>query len=146
MFAQMNEFSERIETMRKQMQETIKAEGEGALKSMFKELFDKYPAITRIRWQQYTPHFNDGDECRFGVHEPYFTIDGIADEVDSWNIKYCVEDKKTLDASFLQYIEPMKAVSTALYKLKDTLETVFGDHVEVTATRDSIVAEECDHD
>lgn len=33
-----------------------------------RELFEKYPYLERFSWTQYTPYFNDGDECTFGVN------------------------------------------------------------------------------
>ena len=41
--------------------------------TMFKELFDKSEKIESFSWTQYTPFFNDGDTCEFGVHcdDPY---------------------------------------------------------------------------
>lgn len=30
------------------------------------------PTIVEFGWTQYTPHFNDGDPCEFGVHSPWF--------------------------------------------------------------------------
>lgn len=29
-----------------------------------------YPEVEAVRWEQYTPYFNDGDVCEFGVREP----------------------------------------------------------------------------
>jgi hypothetical protein len=34
---------------------------------LFKEVFEKYPEIKSFSWNQYTPYFNDGDECLFSV-------------------------------------------------------------------------------
>jgi hypothetical protein len=118
------------------MQATIQAEGEKSLKAMFGEMFEKYPAITEVRWTQYTPHFNDGDECRFGVHDPEFDIDGAGEGLSSWDIRYQIEDKKTLDPKFMVYKDAMSAVSSA----------VFGDHAQITVTREKISSREYDHD
>ena len=29
----------------------------------------KHPEVLSLRWEQFTPHFNDGEECVFRVHE-----------------------------------------------------------------------------
>lgn len=58
-----------------EIQARIKAE-EGKLleycKSKFGEtakvLFDAYPRLKSFGWTQYTPYFNDGDECTFSAH------------------------------------------------------------------------------
>ncbi len=33
-----------------------------------KELFEKFPKLDWFEWTQYTPYFNDGDECTFSVN------------------------------------------------------------------------------
>ena len=32
------------------------------------ELFDTYPNLVSFAWRQYTPYFNDGEECVFSAH------------------------------------------------------------------------------
>ena len=34
------------------------------------------PMISAVRWRQYTPYFNDGDACVFGVGEVTFALAG----------------------------------------------------------------------
>ena len=33
------------------------------------DFFARNPEFAGIRWNQYTPYFNDGDECVFNVHD-----------------------------------------------------------------------------
>lgn len=40
-----------------------------------KEFFELYPFVSKIQWCQYTPYFNDGDECIFSVHDPEILFD-----------------------------------------------------------------------
>lgn len=44
----------------------------GAFKDIFKTFFRDFPEIIAVGWNQYTPYFNDGDTCVFGVHDFYF--------------------------------------------------------------------------
>lgn len=74
-----NTFSVLAEKQR-QLEEELKAAGEGALKEYFTEIFENYPDLLAVRWAQYTPYFNDGDPCEFGVNEPYFKIVGMGEE------------------------------------------------------------------
>lgn len=37
-------------------------------KILDEEVFKKYPDIKNIGWTQYTPYFNDGEPCEFGVN------------------------------------------------------------------------------
>lgn len=47
------------------------------MREAFREFFTKYDEIVEnVYWTQYTPHFNDGEACEFGVHEAYILIEG----------------------------------------------------------------------
>lgn len=35
-----------------------------------------YPGVEAVRWRQYTPYFNDGDACEFGMHGAEVKIEG----------------------------------------------------------------------
>lgn len=49
-----------------------RADAREAAKNLFAEgaktLFEKYPELEGFTWNQYTPYFNDGDACEFGVN------------------------------------------------------------------------------
>jgi len=61
--------------------DALKAKHLEQAKEMFseitKELFEKHPRLISFGWKQYTPYFDDGDECIFSAHtgEPY--INGV---------------------------------------------------------------------
>ncbi|UDL15302.1 hypothetical protein SEA_KUDEFRE_73 [Gordonia phage Kudefre] len=39
-----------------------------------------FPEVEAVRWEQYTPYFNDGDACEFGVREASLKFaDGLVD-------------------------------------------------------------------
>jgi hypothetical protein len=42
---------------------------ERAMAEVFKEIFAKYPLVKALGWHQYTPYFNDGESCTFGIGE-----------------------------------------------------------------------------
>jgi len=43
----------------------------------FKEFFTRHGEhVQNLFWTQYTPHFNDGEECSFGVSEVYILLKG----------------------------------------------------------------------
>ena len=50
-----------------------------ALREEFKSFFEKFPEVESVRWSQYTPYFNDGEPCEFGVNE--LTIHALVDRV-----------------------------------------------------------------
>jgi hypothetical protein len=103
----------------------------GEFPAILKPLFDKYPSVDTIRWHQYTPYFNDGDECTFSAH-----IDSLAINDD--------EMYETSDGNE----EAAEDFSTALGEIsEEMLKDIFGDHVEVTVNRDGTVkTDEYEHD
>ena len=52
----------------------IKKKNQEIIQKIVKEIFDKFHEKWKgqyrsIYWTQYTPYFNDGDECYFSVHD-----------------------------------------------------------------------------
>ena len=104
------------------------------------EVFNKYPNIESFSWTQYTPYFNDGDECTFSAQTEYpqltFT-DGT--EVD---INYGEGDA---DAKVVA--KEIAAVKTFLAQFDESdYEEMFGDHVRVVVSRKGAKIEGYNHD
>lgn len=63
--------AQRIEKMKKDL-EAAKSkavrEGQKLFKEAVKEIFAEFKDLERFAWPQYTPGWNDGDACEFGVH------------------------------------------------------------------------------
>lgn len=119
-----------------ELDKKIKAEGETAVKAFFKEYFDKHPEVYGVKWEQYTPYFNDGDPCEFRLNGIYTfkTQEAFENEEESmYNIEGAEESYGE---------EPQ----TSLKQIEDILEDVFGDHATVAVSREKIVVEECEHD
>lgn len=151
----------------------FKEESQELLKGVFKEFWDKNPGVTAIIWTQYTPYFNDGDTCEFGVHEPVFTNakDDDIENVTSYG-EYEGDDKSVwafegsikyiLDHNAAYYKDTQdKIIASGGYdreslegmyglilepELEDVFKSMFGDHVRVTATRDGFEVDEYEHD
>jgi hypothetical protein len=104
------------------------------------EVFNKYPNIESFSWTQYTPYFNDGDECTFSAQTKYpqltFT-DGT--EID---INYGKGDADTEVVA-----KEIAAVKTLLAQVDESdYEEMFGDHVRVVVSRKGAKIEGFDHD
>lgn len=71
----MKELLERKEALNKE----ISAISQTVFAESSTELFNKHPLLQSFSWTQYTPYFNDGDICSFGVNEEpsFVTINGI---------------------------------------------------------------------
>lgn len=139
----------------------MKALGRDSLQEAFDSFLAENPEVLGISWNQYTPYFNDGDTCEFGVNEPslLLTAQGYKDLLDQdmsdedaeallearWpdDYSYALRESKNaraqqLYSNFLEFIR--NVVDDELYL------ATFGDHAKITVTRDGFKEEKCDHD
>lgn len=144
-------------------------QGKAALSEAFQDFFNKHPGITSIAWVQYTPHFNDGDACTFGVREFEARGDiedlGDTSDEDEEYERYsygenCIVSKlkraggldwyrtktRELTAEEQQLVEDFDRLQSDCMSIEEVLQLVLGDHVQVTATIDGFEVEEWDHD
>lgn len=142
--------AENLSAFSKEFEET-QAEFTGRARKLFtaslKELFEQNPDLGAVTWEQYTPYFNDGDECTFGVNEPTFVplvVREQEEDEDDYDYRYDRGMKETPD---------MTAVSRFIQGHDDLMQALYGDHVTVLVKRvkdapNSIVVEveEYEHD
>lgn len=120
-----------IEAKRSEMLKDLQQEFPELLKSAF----DKHPTVEKVTWRQYTPYFNDGDECTFGASLGY-------DDLDINGTNYWDEEER-------EKVKPMyEDFATILIEIPEEFyKDLFGDHMEVTVNRDGTVeTEEYEHD
>lgn len=55
---------------------------QGMFSDMTKSFFEAAPEIKAVVWEQYTPYFNDGEECIFSVNDLYFLTEFPEDGID----------------------------------------------------------------
>jgi hypothetical protein len=146
----LNDLKAKMERVRQEMS----ASGKEALLEAFRDFFEKNPGIVALKWQQYTPYFNDGDTCEFDVYPFSFKPreglkipkNAYADEdefVDSQHkIKGHVEGVGLCGANLKGEVDTLyeEVVVTDLFHL------VFGDHVECVATPEGIDVHQYEHD
>lgn len=125
-------------------------------------------------WNQYTPYFNDGDPCLFGLGDPWFkTVNDVEPDDDEdeegrddFGIRYghpSLGERKYEWAThvdghrvkvFQPYAGPNEALYTACVALADAFESeafddvlleAFGDHAEVVVRRDGIRVDFYEH-
>jgi len=151
----------RIESLRKELSSLEKTSAKDIM-DMLKETMVQHPLLAGIRWQQYTPGFNDGEPCTFGVHGPYFKFHeslgedkaGYNDDgwVDDYEInKEFFEKKKDIlnfetIAELKNTVEAVQVVYGKLSNMETALEAMFGDGYEITVTATGVEAESYDHD
>lgn len=76
---------------------TLLAELQTEFPGMFVSIFEQAPTLKSFGWTQYTPYFNDGDTCEFGVHYDYPWINGAnSDYNEESDISIKIYDYKVL--------------------------------------------------
>ena len=136
---------------------------------MIQALIDE-PFFLGWGWTQYTPYFNDGEPCYFSIHgEPWIRTVGQEDcEPEDWyDHEMSVSNHAVLGelvyppgGRWVRGVEPTyQGEHEALFKKAWTFSTaltgghfndvvldLFGDHAEISMSRDKIVVDSYSHD
>jgi hypothetical protein len=143
------------------------------LAALMREVLDS-GVVKAVRWYQYTPYFNDGEPCVFGVHGVYFNVDGdYSDEEDYENEARGEHgdgfvgdwDNAFSDIFGGRSYDPLnkwtevpgsnpelgKKVKDLQKAIEDgthfvEMANLFGDHARVTATTTKFIVDEYEHD
>jgi predicted nuclease of predicted toxin-antitoxin system len=120
----------------------VRTAGKAAVAALFKSFFAEYPKVKAVGWEQYAPHFNDGDPCVFRVHEPYLSTE----DADFSEVSHLYGE-----AGFKESYELDGPLRTALNRIdaslnEEILEAAFGDDAMVIATPAGFHVSECVHD
>jgi hypothetical protein len=149
-----DKMNEEVEAIRAKFQRDMQK----VFKQAFMEFFDANPEVHCVYWRQYTPYFNDGDECVFSCYASYAGVTNAKDyqsitygEYDGEDEGVWVDDPDYGD--FNSELIPAH-VSENASKLRSILERIddsvfkemFGDHCMVYATRDGFEVTEYSHD
>jgi hypothetical protein len=154
-----------INALKKSMVDQLKPN----FQAVFMPFLNKYPAVKRLTWRQYTPYFNDGEPCEFSVNDLEFFLG--TDNEDTYEGSLPLGDyyfndykkpgnnawvDKTVDGliATLGSIEAVREASEAAQALRkefaafpeDVMHELFGDHAEITVTREGLEVEEYEHD
>jgi len=117
-----------------------------ALKEAFIDLKKTIPTLEAVKWEQYTPYFNDGDSCTFSLHGVYFRFAGVKDDAGDYNDGF-LSAYETKDAGLTGVQkEVLENFEEELGHLEELLEEALGDHMQVTLNAEGIETEECSHD
>lgn len=149
----------------------MRAQGKQGVHQLVKEFLAEHPDVTCVRWTQFTPYFNDGDACVFGIGSVAVTgralkardaaapedddddddVDDLFDDDDDDDDED--EDDEDLEGSpwVSSYGKGALApVARGLEKLlgeaEEVLELALGDHLRVYATATRLVTEEYEHE
>lgn len=154
-----------------ELKELLSKEGKNALVESFQAVFAAVPELETIEWTQYTPHFNDGEPCEFGVHEFNATFNvPVNDRVHKGydgpgrydNPRYQIEPRQpgevfeeigyggygnhTEDPILIRTREAIKPLQALKNSCEEVFQAAFGDGYKVHATRNGFDTEYYDHD
>lgn len=132
-----------------------------AFELFMKDFFTLVPMVKQVRWDQYTPYFNDGDSCTFSVNEPYFSnfihdSDDFDDEEeedtkqkqDNWEIStWDIRDKEYEQYGMTEEQKNLvQYVNDIIYGNEEFFYDIFGDHQQIVITKDGITHDYYEHD
>lgn len=121
------------------------------------------PGVEAVRWNQYTPYFNDGDACTFSIYSAYVKVKGGDDEAGDYGDGFLstydlyeygpggYDDKVYANFNGI----PGELISDALNSFEGSLESgahwnilqeKFGDPATVTATKAGFDVDFYEHD
>jgi hypothetical protein len=135
--------SEAKEKYQKADLELISASKEFIIGSV-QEFISKYAEIKTVQWAQYTPYFNDGDPCRFGVgqmglefHKDHFgaLIDPRYHNYEDFQIySEGHECYSNYSPRVIEIKNNFNQLGAELLRVagKTSFEKIWGDHVRVT--------------
>jgi hypothetical protein len=104
------------------------------------EMLDKHSNVEAVVWTQYTPAWNDGEECLFSVGDVGIVLKEPGEEI------YIEEDD---DVVYYSKDLVVESIIKEFYDLveevpNDVLEHVLGNNVKVRCTREGITIDEYD--
>lgn len=143
-----------------EMMNKVQATLQEKMKDIFTAFFNTHPNVKTVHWTQYAPHFNDGEECIFSVHEPYFTTlehDELTDRSDAWGEDEGVIETRKWDNEKRKYVDiniapaliaDMNTLSNILQSEANegVMRAMFDTHVWVKAHRGGFVVDDFVHD
>ncbi len=141
-----SELRAEIEKQKQALQNKFKAEFDGIVSKFFVAV----PSVKSVSWTQYTPYFNDGDECVFSIHTIEFASDlnedkesyrSFSDETGFSEETYSL--KKILDPVEFSLCEELESL---IQDNEDIMQEIFGDHAFIILTADGSEVSEYSHD
>ena len=149
--------------------------GKALFTEISQSLFEKHPKLESFGWRQYTDYFNDGETCYFSVHADRdygLTInDQDVDELENtrretyqntgkkvMQMQGWGANRKEVEVDERAYLpnpnydpvmgDMVNDVADLVNGIpSEVMEDMFGDHAEITVTKDGVTVEEySDHD
>lgn len=153
----MNEYDVIHQEFLKQKEITLQKFKE-SFNEVVKDFFELVPSVKKVVWIQYTPYFNDGDSCTFGVYSPTFC--NFIDEDDEFTSYYDTSELEQGQWACESYsfknkkskllskdeVELVNFLSSLIESNEEFMLDIFGDHQVIVLTTDGIKQEWFEHD
>lgn len=140
----------------------IKDMSSGLFDDFREYIFAKYTELESFGWTQYTPYFNDGEACMFYANTDYLKInDEYADDsgwistmnitkFGTWNRELKVYEgrEEEPNSNYNQrLVDANSEICDFLQNFDDDFYlSKFGDHAEITVTKNGLDISDYDHD
>lgn len=138
---------EKLEKLQ-EVKERYQASATGVIRDTLQTFIRQYPGIKAIGWVQYTPYFNDGEPCVFGVQQ--MVVSKLEDNDRAYDLyeEGWIETwmRDTPQGFSTEEWEACRDLSSRLQNLEDELKVAFGDHARITVTASGIVSDEYSHE
>lgn len=129
--------------------EAFMAKLQKQFKFVVKEFFKSNKNIKAITWAQYTPHFNDGEPCEFGVGDMWvLSKKGYKEWQENGGYPEDFDVNSFEDDDFSKEdLEEVESFVGVLRKIPSEVYLgMFGDHVQIVVTKNEISVEDYEHD
>lgn len=155
---QITELLDQLNAELAELKANYQTRGQQIFKLAFKEFFDANPEVNVVGWRQYTPYFNDGEPCEFNCYASYAFVSNAKDYGQIEYGEYNGEDESVwisdgdygdLNEELIpqSVLDNADALRSLLAKIDDSVFLdMFGDHVQVFATREGFDVQEYRHD
>jgi len=121
-----------------------------------REIFENFESLQSFSWNQYTPYFNDGESCIFSANTDYIKVNGEYIYDCEWFLEEYVTgfSSSTKEKTVVANPSYDRNLSDAAMRIQDLLgglpdsfyEEEFGDHTEITVSREGIEVEDYQHE
>jgi len=126
------EYAAKMDALRAEMKEKAQEYFKAGLKNLFAE----HPDLNSFSWTQYTQFWNDGDQCYFSVHAYAESVYVNGENGEEHYLRLEQEGKEYDEAMRLP-----RAVCDFINTFSnEDMQTMFGDHVEITVNRNEDIA------
>jgi hypothetical protein len=134
----LNEIQKQIAKLEKQANK----ESSKLISKGFKQIFKKNPELKSFSWTQYTPYFNDGDECVFSANTDYISINDSEHEESIYEVRQFLDTlhnpQKEINR-IIKRIEECKANKYSYDYLESEIKTIQNGSIEETRNKLSIL-------